>query len=208
MSSAVVYGEPDRSAAAEKNAALIHARIEQLVLSLRPTSVLEIGSGRGRLGARLAARGIRYTGVEPTASEVEAARQTHPGLDVVHASCYDVPEMVGKFDVVVSNDVIEHLYDPRALARVSRKHLINGGRIVCGTPDYGDYWRNLLIAVGNKWDAHHTALWDGGHIKFFSRATLGKIWAEEGFTDFKWGHLNYKLAPFMSWYLHCTARLP
>ncbi len=207
MEGAVIYGQPDRSSKAEKAAAQIHARIEELVLSLNPSSVLEIGAGRGRLGARLAAHGIRYTGIEPTGSEVEAARAAHPQLNIVHASCYDVPDSIGTFDVVVSNDVIEHLYDPRALATLSRKHLVHGGHVVCGTPDYGNYWRNILLSLANKWDDHHTALWDGGHIKFFSRETLGKLWSEQGFTDFQWGNLTYRSAPFINWYLHCTARL-
>ena len=207
MSNAIVYDQPGRTTKAEENAALIHARIEQLVHALKPASVLEIGSGRGHLGARLAVPGIRYCGLEPTASEVEAARAAHPELQFFQASCYDAPQSIGKFDVVVSNDVIEHLYDPRALPRVSRQYLAPGGHIVCGTPDYGNYWRNLLLGAAGKWDAHHTALWHGGHIKFFSRKTLGQLWAAEGFHDFHWGHLRYRLLPFMSWYLHCTARL-
>jgi 2-polyprenyl-6-hydroxyphenyl methylase/3-demethylubiquinone-9 3-methyltransferase len=30
-------------------------------------------------------------------------------------------------------------------------------------------------------DAHFTALWDGGHIKFWSVATLSRLLAEAGF---------------------------
>ena len=54
------------------------------------------------------------------------------------------------------------------------------------TPYHG-YWKNLLLSVAGKWDSHHTALWDGGHIKFWSRSTLTKLLEANGFdvVDFK-----------------------
>ena len=34
-----------------------------------------------------------------------------------------------------------------------------------------------------KSDAHWTALWDGGHIKFWSQATLKQLLNESGFSS-------------------------
>jgi SAM-dependent methyltransferase len=205
----VVYDPPEKTGKAGRNAALIHSCIEQTILSLRPSSVLEVGSGRGELGRRLSSQGLRYVGVEPVASEMDTARQRLPGLQFVSGSCYDDPATLrlGKFDLVTSNDVIEHLYEPRVLVRFSKAHLNPGGRIVCGTPDYGNYLRNLLLSASNRWDVHHTSLWDGGHIKFFSQRTLGRLWAEAGFVDFQWGFLNYRFCRGFSWYLFCSATL-
>jgi hypothetical protein len=33
----------------------------------------------------------------------------------------------------------------------------------------------------NKWDRHHDVFWDHGHIKFWSKATLTKLFEDEGF---------------------------
>jgi hypothetical protein len=38
-----------------------------------------------------------------------------------------------------------------------------------------------MLSVFNKWDKHHTPLWDGGHIKFWSKHTLSSLLSEEGF---------------------------
>jgi hypothetical protein len=38
-----------------------------------------------------------------------------------------------------------------------------------------------MLSLFNKWDSHHTPLWDGGHIKFCSKHTLSKLMQEEGF---------------------------
>jgi 2-polyprenyl-6-hydroxyphenyl methylase/3-demethylubiquinone-9 3-methyltransferase len=37
------------------------------------------------------------------------------------------------------------------------------------------------LAASGKLDAHFTALWDGGHIKFWSRGTLSALLQDAGF---------------------------
>jgi 2-polyprenyl-6-hydroxyphenyl methylase/3-demethylubiquinone-9 3-methyltransferase len=206
---AVVYGAPNLAYHAEENSAKIRERMYSFVLNLHPSSILEIGAGRGKLGSRFAAQGIRYVGLEPVAEEIEAAHQTFPTLPIMQASCYDDPKALGlgKFDLVYSNDVIEHLYEPRRLVSFSAAHLNVGGMIVCGTPHYGSYIRNLALSLANRWDHHHGPLWDGGHIKFFSKATLHQIWAEGGFTNFTWGTIPSRRLRIMPMYLYCAATL-
>jgi|ERR1700677_569539 SAM-dependent methyltransferase len=206
---AVVYGAPNLAYHAEENSAKIRERMYSFVLKLLPSSILEIGAGRGKLGARFAAQGIRYVGLEPVAEEIEAAHQNSPTLPIIQASCYDDPRSLGlgKFDLVYSNDVIEHLYEPRRLVSFSAAHLNVGGMIVCGTPHYGSYIRNLALSLANRWDHHHGPLWDGGHIKFFSKATLHQIWAEGGFTNFTWGTIPSRRLRIMPAYLYCAATL-
>jgi fructose-1,6-bisphosphatase/inositol monophosphatase family enzyme len=48
------------------------------------------------------------------------------------------------------------------------------------TPYHG-YWKNLALALAGKLDNHFTALWDHGHIKFWSIATLRHLLQEAGF---------------------------
>lgn len=55
-----------------------------------------------------------------------------------------------------------------------------GGRAIVSTPYHG-YLKNLAIALSGKFDRHFTALWDHGHIKFWSRHTLTMLLAEAGF---------------------------
>ncbi len=50
---------------------------------------------------------------------------------------------------------------------------------ILSTPYHG-YWKNLALALTGKMDAHFTALWDGGHIKFFSLPTLETVLREAG----------------------------
>jgi len=79
-------------------------------------------------------------------------------------------------------EVVEHLTNPRALARNAYTVLAAGGLLVMTTP-YHSYIKNLALAISGKLDSHFTALWDGGHIKFWSWPTLRALLAEAGLQD-------------------------
>lgn len=57
-----------------------------------------------------------------------------------------------------------------------------GGAAILSTPYHG-YWKNLAMALSGKMDAHFTALWDHGHIKFWSINTLTALLEEAGLRD-------------------------
>ena len=86
-----------------------------------------------------------------------------------------------RFGTVISVEVIEHLYAPRSLTALARTVLAPGGELILSTPYHG-YVKYLLLAISGRLDRHLGALWDGGHIKFFSRSTLERLLVEEGFS--------------------------
>ncbi len=52
----------------------------------------------------------------------------------------------------------------------------------------------MALPLFNKWDRHLNPLWDGGHIKFWSRISLGQLLSEGGFTNIQFrgaGRLPY-----------------
>jgi 2-polyprenyl-3-methyl-5-hydroxy-6-metoxy-1,4-benzoquinol methylase len=69
------------------------------------------------------------------------------------------------FDVVISTEVIEHVYSPRALVANTFGLLRPGGEFIVTTPYHG-YFKNLVLALSSCFDAHFTALWDGGPSNF------------------------------------------
>ena len=75
---------------------------------------------------------------------------------------------------------IEHLYSPRTFTRRALEALRPGGVLILTTPYWG-YLKNLMIAVTNRTDRSLTALWEGGHIKHWSRQTLQTLGERQGF---------------------------
>lgn len=146
-------------------------------------AVFDIGCGNGYLAAQLERLGFRVTGIDPSTSGVAQAREAHPDTRFEVGSAYDdLGERFGRgsFDVVVSVDVVEHLLEPRRLVRNAFDLLKPGGHAVVVTPYHG-YAKNLALALAGRWDWHFTALWDGGHVKFWSRRTLTQLLQEPGF---------------------------
>jgi 2-polyprenyl-6-hydroxyphenyl methylase/3-demethylubiquinone-9 3-methyltransferase len=148
-----------------------------------PARVLEVGCGNGSLAAWMNGQGIEVTGIDTSESGIAQAGTHHSGIRFLVYSAYeDLVAPFGTFPVVVSLEVIEHLYAPRLFAARLFQVLEPGGAVCISTPYHG-YLKNLALAVTGKMDSHFTALWDGGHIKFWSIATLGKLLVEAGFVD-------------------------
>src|SRR6185503_17585807 len=132
--------------------------------------ICDLGCGNGHISGRLAALGYEVTGVDASASGIQISQRTYPQVNFVHA-LIDRDLNLGQFDLVISSDVIEHLYRPSDLLDATFSQLKPGGHVLLGTPYHG-YLKNLVLAATGKMDAHFSALHDGGHIKFFSVNTL------------------------------------
>jgi 2-polyprenyl-3-methyl-5-hydroxy-6-metoxy-1,4-benzoquinol methylase len=165
-------------------------------------SICDLGCGNGHITGRLAALGYRVTGVDASASGIQIARRAYPGVEFVHA-LIDRDLNLGQFDLVISSDVIEHLYRPADLLEAAVTQLKPDGQILLGTPYHG-YLKNLVLAASGKMDAHFSALHDGGHIKFFSVNTLSRLIRDHGFDDLSFTF--YGRAPWLWKNMICHAR--
>lgn len=147
----------------------------------------DLGCGNGATADMLARLGFDVVGVDPSPTGVAMARSAHPRERrrfEIGSAYDDLVGAYGRFPVVVSLEVIEHCYDPRHYARTVLDLLEPGGEAILSTPYHG-YLKNLALAISGRLDAHFSVLWDGGHIKFFSIATLRRLLIEVGFVDIR-----------------------
>jgi SAM-dependent methyltransferase len=168
------------------------------LLSLVPAGgrLLEVGCACGFLLVAARERGFSVRGVEMSAWASQYARDTY-GLDVHTGTLESAAVPASSVDVVVLADVIEHLFDPAATLREIHRILTPGGRVLLLTPDVGSLTARL---AGPRW----WGLLDD-HYYYFSRATLRRLLAREGFTVeriralgrvFPLAHWAFKLAPY------------
>jgi len=157
-------------------------RVVQICTALGAKKVLDLGCGNGAMMVALHQAGFQVSGCDPSESGVRITREALPEAKVQVLGVYDDPNEMGEagFDVAVSTEVVEHLFAPRALPRFARQVLKPGGHLIVSTPYHG-YLKNLLLSLTNKWEGHHAPLWDGGHVKFWSKNTLSQLLTEEGF---------------------------
>lgn len=150
--------------------------------------VFEIGAGSGWTAGRLTQQGFQVVGIEPSADGVAQAQRNAPGARIEAGSAYDdLAATYGTFPTAFALEVIEHLYSPRLFVRSAYDLLEDGGHLIVSTPFHG-YWKNLMLAATGKLDRHFTALWDHGHIKFWSRRTLGALLEEAGFRNIRFSY--------------------
>lgn len=117
-----------------------------------------------------------------------------PGVDVrklgvgepLHA------DWTGAFDTAVCLEVVEHLFNPQQLVETAADALKPGGVAIISTPYHG-FLKNLALSLTNKWDFHHHPLRVGGHIKFWSKKTLGSL---------------FEKGPFRTLEFHGAGRIP
>jgi 2-polyprenyl-3-methyl-5-hydroxy-6-metoxy-1,4-benzoquinol methylase len=166
--------------------AFLLAPLRELLRQFAPhpgSHVLDLGCGNGALMAQLQQWGYQPVGVEPSISGIREARHRIPDL-FLHQASADPDQLAAlqlpPFDVVISTEVVEHVYMPRLWAAAAFQALKPGGLLICSTPYHG-YLKNCALAFSGKLDSHFTALWDGGHIKFWSRSTLSTLLQEAGF---------------------------
>lgn len=156
--------------------------IKQELQSLRiaPKRVFDLGCGNGSVANWFSQQGFEVHGVDPSETGIAKAREAFPQLDLRLGSGYDpLRESFGTFPLVVSLEVIEHVYAPRAFAACIHDLLEPGGHALISTPYHG-YLKNVALAATGKLDDHFTALWDHGHIKFWSRKTITHLLTEAG----------------------------
>lgn len=151
------------------------------------TAILDIGCGNGSFANYLISKGYNVYGTDASVTGVTIANNTNPGhFYIQDLSIDELPAELKniKFKTIISTEVIEHLYDPRIYVQFCKSILkkSNGGNFIISTPYHG-YLKNLLLSVFNSWDKHHTVLWDGGHIKFWSHKTLNALLEEYEFKE-------------------------
>jgi 2-polyprenyl-3-methyl-5-hydroxy-6-metoxy-1,4-benzoquinol methylase len=169
-------------------------------------TICDLGCGNGYLANQLSELGYNVTGVDASTSGIELARETQGKTRFVQSTIdKEVKHRTGLaiVDLVVSSDVVEHLYRPADLLEAAESLLKPNGQILITAPYHG-YLKNLTLALSGRMDGHFSALHDGGHIKFFSVRTLAELINRHSFTDLKFSY--YGRAPWLWKNMICHAR--
>lgn len=105
---------------------------EVMSVSEKGASVLEIGCYDGELLRRLRNVGYKCTGIEVNRELSALAKLS--GVDIINANIGNI-KTSKKFDIVVSNAVLEHMRDPFLFMRSVSTLLRDGGSLIVSVPD-------------------------------------------------------------------------
>jgi 2-polyprenyl-3-methyl-5-hydroxy-6-metoxy-1,4-benzoquinol methylase len=136
-------------------------------------AVLDIGCANGDMLEALRSIGFgRCVGLEFNSAAVQRCRAR--GHEVWQGELDDLTQPAESFDLIIMNNVIEHVQDPLQSAVICRKLLKPGGHFVGETPN-AECWDRYLF--GRYWGGYHTPR----HLFLFNSTNLASLGKEAGF---------------------------
>lgn len=149
-------------------------RIKKIEKNASLGKLLDVGCALGDCVQIAKNRGWDAYGIELSSFAVSKAKKKKLKVFQGTLESAKLPSGV-KFDVVMMQDVIEHVRQPIAELRRIRKMLKPGGIVFLVTPDIGGIWHRVL---GSNW--YHYK--QGEHIMYFSQKSLTKALEVAGFS--------------------------
>lgn len=155
-----------------------------VTLSAPPGRLLDVGCGPGFLLSAARRQGYRPEGVEPDANVIRQAGYTEL---VRHGYFPDALPDTARFNVLVFNDVLEHIPDLRRSLAAAAHHLEPGGVLALNCPDRrGLFFRVAALADRLGMSAAYDRLWQRGlpspHVWYFTPGNLAHAARRAGFS--------------------------
>lgn len=161
----------------------LHESSFRVLSQLRPApaSVVDLGAGEGAFTLRLQEAGYRCEAVEkePGRFRVEGVPCRELDLNADFAA-----ELGGPYDVVVAQEIIEHLENPRHFLRQCRALMAPGGVLLVTTPNIEDVYSRVRFFFEGRfsffYDEHYRSM---GHITPLASWQLRQMFDELGLRE-------------------------
>lgn len=161
---------------------LFRAHLEELSRS----RILEIGSGRGAVAARLVAAGHSYTGVEFSAQASQATTallDSVPGGSFTMVSSLSELNACQRFDALCAFEVLEHIENDLSALTDWVSRLEPGGLVLLSVPAWPDRFSAADIEVG--------------HFRRYEPAGLAALAREAGLVEIEVRLYGYPLGDLL-----------
>lgn len=165
--------------------------------------VLDVGCGTGVLSLKVAAeRQADVVGIEPNPDRALAAKNA--GVNVLQGELTSGLESLGKFDVLIFADVLEHIPDPLETLHICHEYLNPNGVVVASIPNVAN-WIIRWELLRGRWDYAACGIMDATHLRWFTKKSVIELFENAGFNVTNYAvtagtHLpEYKKCRFYYW---------
>ena len=143
--------------------------------------VLEIGCAAGGFRSSLKPN-CEYWGIEIVETIAETASLK---LDKILIGSYlevfdQLPDSF--FDLIICNDVIEHMVDHEEFFRTIKKKIKSDACLVLSVPNVRYLWNLHDLLVKKDWQYKDNGLLDRTHLRFFTERSLRRVVIDSGFS--------------------------
>jgi len=154
-------------------------------------SILEVGTGSGFLMSFLEKKypkasifGLEY---DPRLVELTKSKVTNATINCGNAENFELNK---KFDLIVSLQVIEHLYSPGEMLKCVENHLTDNGVFIFTTPNLGCISCRFMK---EKWHGYRN-----DHVSLKSRTEWDEFLVQRGFTKLYSGSTFFTGIPLLN----------
>jgi 2-polyprenyl-3-methyl-5-hydroxy-6-metoxy-1,4-benzoquinol methylase len=150
--------------------------------------VLDVACASGYLASFLRKKGCVVDGIDIDIESINEAKK-HFNAYVLDIS---KERVVGKYDVVILGDILEHLVEPGEVLSSLKENLNNDGYIVISIPNIVNIYPRLKILFG-YFDYEEKGIFDRTHLRFFTKKSFKKLIKNSGYKIEK---IEYTPIPF------------
>lgn len=158
--------------------AFVKQRLEEITAEFAPyrhtNRLLDIGCGAGSLLEAARKHGWQAQGLDVSSHATRHVREL--GFEVFEGELHEAEYPSAQFDVVTAAELLEHIFEPRALLQEVARILRPGGLFWTTTPHARGISARML---GLKW----RCIWPPEHLQLFSIRGLKALLREAGFRD-------------------------
>ena len=143
--------------------------------------ILEVGCGEGKFSAQLVRDDVETWAIEPNVNSAKKASEKLQKvlIGTIEDKIDEVPD--DYFDVIIMNDVIEHLLEPWDDLQRLKPKLKGDGVFISSIPNVR-YAKNLFnILFKRDWKYTDDRILDITHYRFFTKKSIRRLFEENGY---------------------------
>jgi 2-polyprenyl-3-methyl-5-hydroxy-6-metoxy-1,4-benzoquinol methylase len=142
--------------------------------------ILEVGCGDGAFGASIVSSSETW-GIEPygPAAAIASQRLFKVFSTTFEAAKSELPPHY--FDIVVCNDVIEHMTDHEAFLSSVQDHMAPDAYLIGSIPNVRHYKNLFNLMIARDWNYEDSGVLDRTHFRFFTVRSLRRSLERAGF---------------------------
>lgn len=152
---------------------------------VKPNSkILDIGCSSGKLGAALRKeKGAYVVGMDLDEDDVKLAKKNLNEAFLLNIE-QDSIKHLGKFDIVVMADVIEHLLDPINALKKIKGALRPNGELIFSIPNMANATVRIELLKG-RFEYRDWGLLDRTHLHFYDQEEVNRVFREANYNVLK-----------------------
>ena len=139
--------------------------------------ILDVGCGPGGQSYKLTAQNEVF-GVDISAKALEIAKSRGIKTCRINLETEELPFLNGFFDIALVTDVLEHVFDPKAVMRKIRRVLSDDGVAILIVPNHFSWHERVKILLGGGIvHSSHACCedYDYFHIRYFRQCSFEKF---------------------------------